>query len=299
MRQSHYLPHWMPWFMAARPKTLTAAFVPIVAGTMLAYAEIGQINKIIFFSALVTALFIQMGTNLINDALDFKKGADTEKRLGPQRVTQMGYLKMQEVFAWGVSCLAIAMIFGIPLMIHAGWPLAAVLLLSACCGYFYTGGPLPLAYCGLGDLFVLIFFGVIATVFAYFLQTGYFSLFAFLAGGQIGLLAMVMIGINNLRDVVEDTQANKRTLPVRFGKRLAKDLLAATVLLPFFLNLFWVQQGFYAAACLPWAALPLAVYLIKEVRNAEPGIRYNHFLAVSACLHASFGILLSAGLYLK
>jgi len=271
MSQGRYLSYWLPWLMAIRSKTLTAAFIPIFTGTMLAYVEIGEINWIIFICAVVAALFIQMGTNLINDALDFKKGADTEERLGPERVTQMGILKIKEVFAWGVSCFAIAMIFGIPLMIQGGWPLVIILLLSACCGYFYTGGPLPLAYCGLGDLFVLIFFGFVATVSAYFLQTGIFGMFSFLAGAQIGLLAMVMIGINNLRDVLEDTHANKRTLPVRFGQRFAKILLTIFVFLPFFLNLLWFQQGFFAAACLPLATLPLAMFIVRGVKNTEPG----------------------------
>lgn len=288
-----------PWMMAIRPKTLTAAVVPVCVGTMLARADRGTVNLLLFLCALLFACFIQIGTNLINDALDFKKGSDTSQRLGPVRVTQAGLLTIEQVFAWGIACLMIAMILGIPLIIQGGWILAVILSLSAVSAYLYTGGPMPLAYCGLGDLFVLIFFGFVATVSVYFLQTGFLDRGSFLAAAQIGSLAVVMLAVNNLRDIKEDTRANKRTLPVRFGKQFARIEITLLILLPFFLSFLWFAQGYAGAAYLPWIVLPAATFIIKGVWSTEPGKIYNHFLGYAALLHLFFGLLLSLGFWLE
>lgn len=287
-----------PWFLASRPKTLTAAFVPVFIATMLAKNDGALIDWEISLYALLAAIFVQMGTNLVNDALDFKKGADTNDRLGPVRVTQTGLLTYEQVLSGGMMCFAAALLFGIPLMVAGGWPLTVVLLLSVLCGYLYTGGPLPLAYCGLGDLFVLIFFGFVATGSVYYLQTGTVTLQAIVAGAQVGLLATVMIAVNNMRDIVGDAEANKKTMAVRFGPTFARMEVTSLILAAFLLNVYWFSRHEPLAALLPFAILPLATLLIRGVWAQQPGRVYNRFLGIAALLQILFGTLLGIGLLL-
>ncbi|MFQ5729144.1 MAG: 1,4-dihydroxy-2-naphthoate octaprenyltransferase [Waddliaceae bacterium] len=277
---------WIYWLLATRPKTLTAAFIPIFAATMLARADTQVVDWGISLYALLVAVFLQIGTNLVNDALDFKNGGDTAARLGPVRVTQSKLLAMEEVLAGGMMCFAVAVLFGIPLIFKGGWSIAVILSLSVLCGYLYTGGPKPLAYLGLGDFFVLIFFGFVSTVAVYYLQTGFIGPASFLAAAQIGLLATALIA------------SNKRTLPVRFGKRFGRLEITALILLPFVFNLFWFQYGYFFAGLLPWAALPLGTMVITGVWKIEPSRTYNQFLGLTALLHLAFGVLLSVGFYL-
>lgn len=281
--------------MAARPKTLTAALIPVMAGTALAE----NFHWHITLFAFLAAIFIQIGTNLINDALDFKKGADTSERLGPQRVTQSGLLSAQQVLAAGTLSFLAAWFFGMPLMIQGGWPIVFLLAISILCGYLYTGGPMPLAYHGLGELFVLMFFGLLGTVAVYYLQTGSVNIESIVAGTQIGLLATLLIAINNFRDYRGDAKANKRTLAVRFGKSFARYEIATLALLPFFLNLIWFGMGLHAAAILPWITFPLAILIVCKVWTTEPGRIYNQYLGFSALLHLVFGVLLSIGFVMR
>jgi 1,4-dihydroxy-2-naphthoate octaprenyltransferase len=257
----------------------------------------GKISWEISFYALIAAIFIQIGTNLVNDALDFKKGADTKERLGPVRVTQSGLLRMDQVLAGGMMCFGAALLFSIPLVIAGGWPLAVIMALSVLCGYMYTGGPFPLAYVGLGDLFVLLFFGFVATSAVYCLQGGALGFQPLLAGAQVGLLSTVMIAVNNLRDVASDSKANKRTLPVRFGATFGRWEISMLILLAFILNFFWFAEGYQLAGILPFSALPIGILVIRGVWSNNPGEIYNRFLGLSALLHVLFGILLTIGLF--
>ncbi len=282
------------WLLATRPKTLTAAFVPILAGTLLA-KTVNHLTLCVF----IVALFIQVGTNLINDALDFKRGADTSKRIGPVRVTQMGLLAMQQVLAGGVACFFLALLFSIPLIVHGGTPLMLIILLSILSGYLYTGGPMPLAYSGLGDVFVILFFGWISTGVVYYLQTGEVSAASIIAGTQIGLLATVLLAINNLRDVEQDFIAKKRTVAVRFGNKIARLEITLCALTPFLLNFYWFRHGYIFSALLPWFVFPLALKLISNIWNTEPSPVYNQYLAQSALLHLAFGVLISLGFWLQ
>jgi len=284
--------------LASRPKTLTAALIPVLVGTALAAKVTGTISWNISVYALIAAVFIQIGTNLVNDALDFKKGADTLERLGPVRVTQSGYLTAEQVLAGGMMCFGVSLLFSIPLILTGGWPIAIIMALSVLCGYMYTGGPIPLAYVGLGDLFVLIFFGFVATGAVFYLQGGEMGFQPLLAGAQVGCLSMVMIAVNNLRDVTSDAKANKRTLPVRFGVTFGRLEISLLVLIPFILNLFWLAEGYTLATFLPLITLPLGIIVIRSVWSHEPGEIYNRFLGLSALLHVLFGILLAAGLFL-
>lgn len=285
----------LSWILAARPKTLTAAFVPVLVGTCLADLPLEAIRWSLAFFALMSSFFIQIGTNLINDALDFKKGADTPQRLGPSRVTQQGWLSSQQVLGAGLFCFALAAFFCIPLIYQGGIWFFALLIVSLLCGYLYTGGPAPLAYVGLGDIFVLLFFGFASTVSTYFLQMEALSYKPFLAGLQIGLLATALIAINNLRDCDEDTKSHKRTLAVRFGKTFARLELTLLLTLPFLLGAIWYAAGYVWSAFLPLLLLPMAVRLLRAIWKTEPSIQYNAFLAQSAFLQLGFGILFVIG----
>ena len=286
------------WISAFRPKTLTAAVVPVLVGSALIFTSNFEVRWTLTFCALFAALFIQIGTNLINDAFDFKKGADTHDRFGPTRVTQAGLVDYKSVLTAGVISFAFAVLCGIPLIQSGGIPILIIGLISLICGYAYTAGPYPLAYLGLGDLFVILFFGLIAVAGTFFLHAGEFSVTALVAGLQVGLLCSVLIAINNLRDIEGDTRAHKKTLPVRFGKAFARREIAILVLLPFLLNVFWMSKGFIMAGMLPMALFPMGFKLIGQVYETEPSAKYNEFLGQAAKLHLLFGLLLSVGFVL-
>lgn len=285
--------------MASRPKTLAIALVPILVGTALAYGLHQTVRPLLSLMAFLSALFIQIGTNLINDALDFIKGADTKERLGPQRVTQSGLMDAKWVLRAGFFCFLISTVLAIPLVIEGGWPLVCVGLLSFLAGYAYTGGPFPLAYQGLGDLFVLIFYGWVAVGGVYYLNTGQLDWTAWIAGLQVGLLATIPIAINNLRDHTTDRKVGKKTLPVRFGPSFGKFEIAAVSLVPFAVGGIWFQQGLGWAFVLPWIALPIAIALIRRIQSNEPGVIYNRFFGLGVGLDLGFGLLLSVGLLLR
>jgi 1,4-dihydroxy-2-naphthoate octaprenyltransferase len=279
-----------PWFLAARPKTLTASIVPVLVGTLLS----PTINWWVTFYALCAALFVQIGTNLFNDALDFKKGADNEMRIGPMRATQMGWLTADQVIAAGVGCLIISFLFGIPLIEKGGLIIIPIALASLACAYLYTGGPYPLAYVGLGEVFVMIFFGWVSTTTVYYLQAGEWSLYSFLAGTQIGFFSVALIAINNLRDCDQDFLANKRTLAVRFGKESAKVAIVCFLMAPYLLSILW---GKTPAGIIPWVTFPLACFIGIRVNKIPPGPMYNYYLGLTALLHLLFGLFLALGFY--
>lgn len=283
------------WILAARPKTLTAALVPVVAGTTLAAALGAQARWDLAAWALLSAMAIQVGTNFFNDAIDFHKGADNAERLGPTRAVAAGLVSHRTMLRAGALAFAIALLACVPLVARGGWPILGLGLVSLACGYLYTGGPAPLAYVGLGDLFVVLFFGLAAVV-----GTGFLHLLSlpgplWLAGLQIGLLAAVLIAVNNLRDIDGDRKVGKHTMAVRLGKQGARWEIALLALAPFALNLYWWQLGFTHAALLPLLSLPLAVKVVRAVFTTEPGVSYNRFLAQAAGLHLLFGVLLGVG----
>ena len=299
------------WVLAARPKTLTAAVVPILVGSALAWRmrvlptdlltnseTVFDKNLVIVICSLLASLFIQIATNLVNDAIDFKKGADTEKRIGPQRVTQSGLFSGKQVMRMAFVFFALAILCGIPLLQIGGWPIFWIGVASLLMGYGYTGGPFPLAYLGLGDLFVILFFGLIAVGGVFFLQTHTLPLAALIAGLQVGLHCTVLIAINNLRDVHGDKLVGKKTLAVRFGIQNSKREIILLCWLPFVLNIYWLLQGYYVAALLPLLAFPLAIKISRFIVQHEPSPQYNQILGVGAGLHLVFGVLLSIGLWL-
>lgn len=279
---------------ALRPKTLTASLVPVIVGTMIAPHILTTINYFLFASVLFTALFIQIGTNLVNDALDFIKGADTEKRLGPKRLIQQGLMGSKGVLYLGAISFLLALITAIPVFSLGGLPLIGIVVLSILCGYLYTGGPYPLAYRGLGELFVLIFFGPVLTGSAYYVQTAHLSFDVIVAGIEIGLLATVLIAINNLRDIEEDQKANKRTLAVKLGIPLSKGLIALFLFTPYVLNFYWIK-GNLLLTLFPMFTLPMAFNLMRGILKTRPSQAYNRFLQDAALLHLCFGLLFAMG----
>ncbi|WP_233231243.1 1,4-dihydroxy-2-naphthoate polyprenyltransferase [Silvanigrella aquatica] len=289
----------IPWFLASRPKTLTAAFTPIFVGTAVAMVALKpsgeKVNWNLSLLALLASIFIQIGTNFVNDALDFKKGADNDKRIGPKRVAQSGLLTPKQVIFGGFLSFFIAILFGLPLVFQGGIFILAIGIISLICGYLYTGGPYPLAYVGLGELFVILFFGLAAVGGVFYIHTGYFTLPAFVAGLQIGLLATVLISINNFRDFKGDKTVGKMTLAARFGKKFARFEIVSLFSMTYLLNIFWIYEGHRAAALLSFLSLPIAILVINGILFQEPSKIFNKYLGMSALVQIIFGILMGIG----
>lgn len=287
----------LDWLMAFRLKTLTAAVVPVLVGSSLAW----RADWKIFVFAVLASIFIQIATNLVNDAMDFKKGADQEDRIGPKRLTASGRVSFNQVLGAAFLFFFLAMLCGLYLVQVGGWPIFWVGVFSLLAGYLYTGGPWPLAYLGLGDLFVVIFFGLVAVLGMEFLYVKSISPAGVVAGLQVGMLATVLIAINNLRDREGDLRANKKTLAVRFGRTFVLIEILLLFLFSYLLLLFWFfYEDKTKAAILPLVTLPMAFGLTKELfkeENLSP-LRWNQLLARSAMVHLFFGIFLSVGLVL-
>ena len=284
-------------WLAIRPKTLTAAMAPLVASTALVCGLGYPVNWIVIICAGLCSLSIQIATNLINDAIDFKKGADTHERLGPVRVTQSGLMSSQHVMFTGILFLLFAMFCGIPLVAIGGKPIIAIGVVSIFLAYAYTGGPFPLAYLGLGDVFVVLFFGVIAVSGLVFLQTGNWLWESVVAGLQVGFLATVLIAVNNARDIVGDKLVHKRTLAVRWGVQFVRWEIALLFLSTLAMNIFWVWKHNWWGVWLTLLAIPTMVQVLNIVWRNSPSAVYNRALALSAKVHAMFTVLLSIGIF--
>lgn len=285
--------------LALRPKTLTAAVVPVMVATALVHAHGFHIQWWITITALLSAALIQIGTNFVNDAIDFEKGADTGTRLGPLRATQQGWLSKKQVMALAFTCFGGALLLGVPLAIQGGWPIVIIGLVSLAMGYAYTGGPLPLAYVGLGDLFVIIFFGLIATGGTFFLHTQLVSTPVLVAGLQIGLLATVLIAINNLRDLDQDRLVSKKTLAVRLGPALGRLEVVFLYLATFALQWYWFEGPAGWEFALPLVAAVPAAKVLWTLLTTPASRAYNTLLAQAAFVHILFGVLFSIGLILQ
>jgi 1,4-dihydroxy-2-naphthoate octaprenyltransferase len=283
------------WALATRPKTLVAGVVPVAVGTALAYRA-GAFQWLPALAALVGALFIQVGTNLVNDYFDFKRGADTSERLGPARATQQGWLSPAAVFTGAMVCFGLAFLVGLYLVWVAGWPLVVIGLTSLAAGYAYTGGPFPLAYNGLGDVFVLVFFGFVAVGGTYFVQAGTVTPAVLLAAVPVGLLGVALLAVNNTRDEPTDRAAGKRTLVVRFGTGFGRAewavCVAVSALVPVGL---WLAGLATPWVLLSWLSLPLAIAPGRLVFT-HSGAVLNEALAATAKLQLVFGILFAVGL---
>ncbi len=286
------------WLMAARPRTLPAAVAPVLVGTALAATQ-GTFKALTFLAAMIGALFIQVGTNLSNDYSDARRGADTEDRLGPVRVTAGGLVPPRQVLRATYVAFGAAVLAGAYLIATAGWELLLVGAASILAGVLYTGGPRPYGYEGLGEVFVFLFFGVVAVAGSYFAQVEELAWEALVLAVPVGLLASAILVVNNVRDLETDRRAGKRTLAVRLGRKRARDLYAAMVYVAFLTApLAWPLggDGLSAWLLLPLLALPLAVPIVRVVRTRTDGPSLNGALARTGMLQLAFCVLLSAGL---
>lgn len=286
----------MSWFLAARPKTLTAAVAPTLVGAALARCQRGSWSEVEMWYAMAcfpAALLIQVGTNLVNDAEDFRRGADTAKRVGPTRVTQAGLLTMAQVHGAGVFCFLAGVALCLPAFIARGWGLVILVCMSCCAGYAYTGGPYPLAYHGLGDVTVLVFFGAVATAGLKVTVGGgleaassgvsgggrdadvseqlayrFYDADTLVAGTQVGLLCCLLLAVNNIRDFHSDSRHNKRTLIVQyglgFGKLESVSLVASAYALGLGYWYFW--HGKLLVSLAPMlVSLPIAIGVLRDI----------------------------------
>lgn len=286
------------WILAFRPKTLTAAAIPIIATCGLVRAQSENVNWNLVIFALISSFAIQIATNLINDAVDFKKGADHDGRLGPQRMTQAGLASAKQVMTIGFVFLAVAILAGVPLVIQGGWPIVAIGLVSCVMAYAYTAGPFPLAYKGLGDLFVIIFFGLIAVCGMFYILTGRLDLDSIVLGLQIGFLNTILIAINNLRDIESDRKVGKKTLAVRLGVQLSKVWIIFLIMAPFLSGYYWLAVGKKWLYIVPVLSLPLGLSVLKRIISTEPSALYNQFLARSAAYGIVFTVCFYIGSFL-
>ena len=247
-------------------------------------------------AALLGALLIQIGTNLSNDYFDFVKGADTEERLGPARATQAGWIRPEIILRSSLLVFAAAVIIGIFLVLRGGWPIVLIGIASVICGILYTGGPYPLAYLGLGEIFVVIFFGPVATLGTYYVQALEFSKEVFIAGLAPGLISTALIAVNNLRDIPTDIKARKRTLAVRFGYRFARIEYTLCILGGLFIPLFLVVmlKDHWFSLIASFAVIP-AFFPIRDVISGTLGEMLNDTLAKTGKVLLIFSILFSAG----
>jgi 1,4-dihydroxy-2-naphthoate polyprenyltransferase len=287
------------WLVAARPRTLPAAVAPVLVGTALAGAE-DEFRPLAFAAALVASVFIQIGTNLSNDYSDARRGADTEDRLGPVRVTAGGLMPPKRVLVGTYVAFGIAVACGLYLAAIAGWELLVVGAASILAGVLYTGGPRPYGYEGLGEVFVFLFFGVVAVVGSYYVQVEDLRWEAFALSVPVGLLASAILVVNNVRDADTDRRAGKRTLAVKLGRERARRLFAAMVVVAFAAPVaIWLAGGLSAWLLLPLAALPLAPPLVRTVATRSDGPSLNGALAATGRLLAVFSLLLAAGVLLS
>jgi 1,4-dihydroxy-2-naphthoate polyprenyltransferase len=287
------------WALAARPRTLPAAVAPVLVGTSLAISE-DEFRPLAFVAALVGSVFIQIGTNLSNDYSDARRGADSEDRLGPVRVTAGGLMPPRRVLVGTYVAFGIAVAAGIYLAAVAGWELLVVGAISIAAGVLYTGGPRPYGYAGLGELFVFLFFGIVAVNGSYYVQTEELSWEALALSIPVGLLAAAILVVNNVRDIDTDRRAGKRTLAVKLGRQGARRLFAAMVGLAFALPpIIWLAGGLSAWLLLALAAVPLALPLVRTVSTRSDGPALNGALAGTGLLLAAFSVLLSTAVLLS
>jgi 1,4-dihydroxy-2-naphthoate octaprenyltransferase len=288
------------WFMAARVRTLPAAVAPVLVGTALAVAETDHLRVGAFIAALLGAIFIQVGTNLSNDYSDARRGADTEDRLGPVRVTAGGLVPPRQVLIATYVSFGLAVLCGVYLVAVAGWVILLIGAASILAGVLYTGGPRPYGYEGLGELFVFLFFGVVAVTGSHYAQTEDLTWQAFALAVPVGFLASAILVVNNVRDLETDRRAGKRTLAVRLGRDRARGLYGAMVYGAFLTApVPWILGSLSPWLFLPWVLLPLAVSLVRTVRNHTDGPTLNAALGQTGMLQLLFCILLSAALLLS
>jgi len=287
------------WLLATRPKTLPAAVAPVVVGSAMAHVD----QHFAFWPAmacLAVALLLQVGVNLANDYFDFTKGVDTEDRLGPLRVTQSGLIAPDRVKSAMTVIFVLSLLPGLYLIGIGGWPVGVIGAASILAALAYSGGPFPLASHGLGDLFVFIFFGLVAVCGTYYVQAFQLTPMVLVMGVIVGLMITAILVVNNLRDIKTDRNTGKRTLAVMIGEHKTRweyaFLLAGAYAIPAFL---WLGDLASAWLLLPLATLPLAFLQVRLIRQPSDGPTLNDLLSKTAKLAFFYSVLLSIGLILS
>lgn len=286
------------WVLASRPKTLPAAVVPVLVGSVVAAVD-GAFAPLPAVVALVCALLIQIGTNLANDYFDFIKGADSEHRIGPIRVTQSGLIPPATVRNAMIGVFLLTFVLGLYLVSVGGWPILIIGVASLFCAVIYTAGPYPLAYVGLGDVFVFLFFGIVAVTGTYYVQALQWSTDALIASFPVGAISTAILVVNNYRDIETDRVANKRTMAVRLGRSGTRTEFRLLMLLAYIVPVVqMLHGGFDAWMLLPMLSLPLALRVLRIMERTTDGKELNNALAGTGQLLAIYGVLYSAALYL-
>ncbi len=287
---------WRLWLTGIRPKTLTIAASPVIAGAGLAFYSAGQIDWLVLAVTLVCALAIQTGTNLYNDAADGLRGNDTTDRAGPPRLTAQGWMRPIKVMRAAFAAFGLAAFGGIYLVQLGGWPILAIGMASILCGYAYSGGPAPISRTPLGEVFVIAFFGVAAVAGTFFLQTGVIDASAVLAGFVVGLFGAAILMVNNYRDRQEDGLAGRRTLAIVAGERISKLAFTLFITVPFAVQLTIEASPTGVGNWLPLLPFPFAVYLARQFAAAKTGDDFNGLLVKTAKLQFAFSLLVAFGL---
>lgn len=278
--------------MAARPKTLPAAIIPVLVGAAYAWRD-GFSHPTAFAVCMVFALLVQIGTNYANDTFDFLKGADREDRVGPQRAVLSGLIAPRAMVIATSAVFALAFLVGLILVAFRGPGLLVIGVASILFGFAYTGGPFPLAYRGLGDVFVLIFFGFVAVGGTYFVLTGRVTTEVLIAAGSIGLLATNILVVNNFRDMETDARADKRTLVVRFGRGFARWQYGLSLLVVVLVPVGFAIQQQKPMLLLPLLAAPLGLNVLRRLTPDRPPSELNVLLGASAGVLLVYGLLLA------
>lgn len=285
------------WVLASRPKTLLAAVVPVMVGSSLAISQ-NKFTVMYSVVALLCSILIQVGTNFTNDLYDYLKGADRENRKGPVRVLASGLISPTEMKFAIITVFGTAFLLGLYLVFSCGIVVLVIGILSILAGLAYTAGPFPLAYNGLGDIFVFTFFGIVGTAGTYFLHLGEFSILSILVSIPVGALITNILVVNNFRDIEEDKESNKYTLAVKLGKTFTKYQFINSIVLSYLiLFVVFFTHNFSCWIFLPLASLPVAFKLITMLQTFE-GEQLNRTLELSAKFSALFGLLFSLGIIL-
>lgn len=285
-----------PWLLATRPATLICSWVPVILGGCIA-SSLGKFSFWPWFVALLSATLIQIGTNFANDVYDYLKGADDEHRLGPTRAVQAGLIAPKHMLYATVFVFVLALLLGIYLVATAGIPILIIGILSILAGYAYTGGPYPLGYNGLGDIFVFVFFGWVAVCGTVYVQTLMVPTIAWYAAIPCGAIATAILVVNNIRDAENDKKVGKRTLAVRYGKSIAKleylICMSTTVVVPIILYVFF-DKSEIVFIC--YVALPIVFKCTQNVFHTNDPAVQNKTLKWTAMLLLFFGLPFSVGL---
>ncbi len=282
------------WWTAIRPRTLGIALAPVAVGTSLAVADGAALNGLVLLATLASALLIQIGTNLYNDAADFERGTDGPQRAGPLRVTQAGWMSGAVVKRGALLSFGLALLLGVYLVVVGGLPILGIGIASLIAGWSYSGGRWPISHSPFGELFVLVFFGVLAVCGSHWLQSPRFSVFDLLAGLAVGAPAAAVLLVNNFRDMETDLQSGRRTLAAVLGRRFAARAFAVLALAPVPLLVAMAYAGLPGALA-GLLAVPGFIGLVRRFTATAPSSELNAVLAETARNGCLMGLLMAAG----